>query len=230
MVIAIIAILAAMLLPALQGARVRAKTSSCQYNLKQIGTSMHMYFQQSNDEIPPYRFNENISWLAPKGNIVTVEKPSWAWMLGNSGTLSFSIKNNGGPNDILYCPGRIRSGTYRVHAREIAYGINYYLSNTNRQKASRHKKSSKLILLADTLADLEKDPLDSYGSYYVFPKKQTPSRLMLVSPNVSGCHKGTNLLMLDSSVRKISTSGDSDNGRVVFWEKTLENDNLWDEE
>ena len=42
-VIAMIAILAAMLLPALQSARARARATSCINNLKSLGTSMTMY-------------------------------------------------------------------------------------------------------------------------------------------------------------------------------------------
>jgi prepilin-type N-terminal cleavage/methylation domain-containing protein len=50
-VIAIIAILAGMLLPALQKARERGRRASCMNNLKQIGTSMVLYRDQ-NDEYP----------------------------------------------------------------------------------------------------------------------------------------------------------------------------------
>ena len=227
-VIAVIAILAAMLLPALQASRVRAKTSNCQANLKQIGTALHMYIQGSDDELPPYRFSGEFDWKTPKGLITTLTNPSWAWMLGNAGVLSFNPASNGAPNQIFSCPGRVRSYKTDVNSQKIAYGISYYVSNTNRQKASKYKNSSKLTLVADTLAALDKDPLDSYGSYYVFGKRMTLAKMMKVEPNISGCHKGTNLLMLDGSVRKISTPGDSDSGRLLFWEKTLEDDNLWD--
>ena len=45
-VVAIIAILAAMLLPALNRAREAAKTASCQANLKNLGTAMALYSSQ----------------------------------------------------------------------------------------------------------------------------------------------------------------------------------------
>lgn len=56
-VIAIIAILASMLLPVLQGARMKALTSTCQGNLKQLATSAHMYAGDYDEQFPT-----NFTW------------------------------------------------------------------------------------------------------------------------------------------------------------------------
>ena len=53
-VIAIIAILASMLLPALNKARDKAKAISCSSNLRQLGTKVHMYIDNNNDFLPVY--------------------------------------------------------------------------------------------------------------------------------------------------------------------------------
>lgn len=57
-VISIIAILAAMLLPALNKARAKALAIHCVSNLKQMGAAFHMYADTYNDYYPTYEKNQ----------------------------------------------------------------------------------------------------------------------------------------------------------------------------
>ncbi|OPZ26258.1 MAG: Type II secretion system protein G precursor [Lentisphaerae bacterium ADurb.BinA184] len=51
-VVAIIAVLAALLLPALQGAREQARRTACSSNLHQIGVALISYAQDNSDRLP----------------------------------------------------------------------------------------------------------------------------------------------------------------------------------
>lgn len=62
MVIAIIAILASMLLPALNQARGRAKSSQCLSNLKQVATACVMYAQDYNGMLTKPQVRNNYYW------------------------------------------------------------------------------------------------------------------------------------------------------------------------
>ncbi len=53
-VVAIIALLAALLLPALRGARARARTVGCTNNLRQLGLAYQMYFGDYSEVFPTY--------------------------------------------------------------------------------------------------------------------------------------------------------------------------------
>ncbi len=89
MVIAIIAILAAMLLPALSRAKERAKRIQCASNLHQIELALHIYGTDNRDKLPR---------LDPPGNA------AWLWdMPWNEGEALLAGMAN--QKKAFYCPG-----------------------------------------------------------------------------------------------------------------------------
>lgn len=73
-VISIIAILAGMLLPALNKARQLAKSISCVNNLKQLGLSCSMYTDNYREYFIPHRLYDGSSYMIWTGYFVNVDK------------------------------------------------------------------------------------------------------------------------------------------------------------
>ena len=128
-VISIIAILIALLLPALQGARDAARALQCATNLKQIALGTVVYAEDHRGHIPmmSYRPNAAISL-------------SWWWSNASSGgqrlPLYMGIENNGPsgkqPVGVLDCPTNERpsdSGNQANYGKNASFNGNYVVGD-----------------------------------------------------------------------------------------------------
>ncbi len=160
-VVAIIAILAGMLLPALNSARERARGMACMSNSKQLGLAFSSYTGDYDDFYPPVDLTADHGWSPA----VDVTSWSWAWELRNS-----YVKNT----NMFICP-TVRSIAADNHKSQINNLLgdyqdkpNYFLRTTygyNKDyigsslsvdgtgkpaKVTQLKKPSNTIALAET--------------------------------------------------------------------------------
>lgn len=156
-VIAIIAILASMLLPALNTAREKARTIKCASNMKMIGTGLAMYVNDNNDYIPPDGvFNRNggtsrsrQTWWPSLLYQYAAGAPEPGWGGFNANYWYFP---QGFSKSIFCCPSSIqRSLNYVYIEGRVPYGMNFvFLSRDGLVKTNMMKRPSATLFASDS--------------------------------------------------------------------------------
>ena len=181
-VIAIIAILAGLLLPALNNARASGLRSSCQGNLKQWGMATLQYGSDYNDIILPCNVNDK----PEESRGMVYEGVTRSWNMFAAPYVGMDLKgkvadnegsSKGVPqvwqNGIMRCPANPKGVATFMY---IHYGMNQYNTGGKSytslpaiQKFGQAKRASSMSYLMDsthletTLSDYDNTAIDAHG-------------------------------------------------------------------
>jgi prepilin-type N-terminal cleavage/methylation domain-containing protein/prepilin-type processing-associated H-X9-DG protein len=192
-VIAIIAILASMLLPALNKAREKAYTATCQSNIKQVSLAQGLYSGDWDSYFVPW---SGWAWTLKKNNYMPSPKPFFC----PAAVKILTDKYTGGNDNAIVHPTTASRYSY------ITYGYNYFyaggdysysggFANSPPAKAGMFKYPSRKVWLAD--ARNKGDNSNVIGTSLI-PPNVASSNLTNVIFDVHS--KSANVLWIDGHV------------------------------
>ena len=207
-VVAIIAILAAMLLPALSKARERARCAVCMSNLKQIGVAFYMYISDWDGYIPPQDYvNWHLSrtrWNHPKGHITAYLK--------NMAVYYCPTKRKYDPSNTINADGTIAPNYYWE-----SYSMNVWLHMKAGGRAVKYWKITEIQKYAGGNFASIVSVLDGNNYKTIVGNIYYPDGF----PDVFRHLGGTNCLFVDGHVGWYTLDGLKGNNSVVLKSSNL---------
>lgn len=204
-VIAIIAILAGMLLPALNAAKKKARGISCMGNLKTIGNSFILYASENNEIIP----NQNLQYVSGHH--------TYTFGVLLSATIHKRYAGTDYAARFFVCPDSPRQpapGNQNIAYSVISYGMNYqgYPSMYGGPakgpfKLTRFKNHSKIAYFADcTNKGEDMNTTDNIPSVHFYNISLYRGKYM--GPPISRHNRTINMVFLDAHVQSVPAYSD----------------------
>jgi prepilin-type N-terminal cleavage/methylation domain-containing protein/prepilin-type processing-associated H-X9-DG protein len=164
-VIGIIALLIALLLPALNRAREQARTTQCLSNMRQIGNTLVMFTTEHKGYVPKAWFNDAAAHMQTRGG---PEKNDWLfynrWPTEVTWEWSYILSTYVNKSeDVFRCPSDLAGDanttdffyTATINGKTEGYPRSYRLNTSNQSsafdayKVTQLKKSSASIVIAE---------------------------------------------------------------------------------
>lgn len=210
-VIAIIAVLVALLLPALSAAREQGRAILCAGNLRQIGLAVNLYADDYNDilvpsamENPPNYWSEAHTLLARLGYLTPIK----AWTCP-------SLPDQTG----WWANQQPRGGGYSVNSKHVHFVNETWEPNNRPVTRSSLTRASCVLSFVEGRAWINNDDAPTYvWPYYAECPSSGPTHLgqAVTLQTVAKRHNKTNVLFADGHVEGVEYWDIIDNARDIW--------------
>ncbi len=213
-VISIVALLIAILLPALSSARETAKTAICKTNLRSLGTAITFYANDHDDRLPPgFSYpgaphpEENLFWW---GAIITGKYPAYTgahnYLPGN-----WDDANTG---EIFRCPSSPVAGKPKTYSYAMPAGlssIEWEARNRTISDGLEHPEVTGLLLCAPVLVPVT--------DWWLQPPHPQAGLMSNASNRRSLYHQGDvdNFVFLDTHVETLKEFDETKSKYVMYF-------------